>query len=87
MIPLDAFPALIASLNFLTGCLLLALVAWQVFLGGLTIWTQKAVIPTTAHVLSGALVLATALVLAIRAYRILVPVPGPAGAPGAAAAA
>ncbi len=66
--------------------LLVALLAWQILLGALTIWKQKAVIPTTAHVLSGALVLATALVLAIRAHRVLVPVPGPRAAGLAAAA-
>lgn len=52
---------------------LLAVVAWQFFLGALTIWTAKAVIPTTLHVVSGALLLVTALVLAIRAHRILGP--------------
>ncbi len=66
--------------------LLAALLVWQILLGALTIWKQKAVIPTTAHVLSGALLLATALVLAIRAHRILVPVPRP-GPTGAALAA
>ena len=50
----------------------MSIVVWQVFLGGLTIWKRKAVIPTTAHVVSGALLLATALLLAIRAHRLLV---------------
>ena len=54
---------------------LLAVLAWQVFLGALTIWTQRAVIPTTLHVVSGALLLVTSFVLAVRAHRIL-------GAPG-----
>jgi cytochrome c oxidase assembly protein subunit 15 len=54
---------------------LLAVLAWQVFLGALTIWTQRAVIPTTLHVVSGALLLVATLVLAVRAHRIL-------GAPG-----
>ena len=67
--------------------LLATLLVWQILLGALTIWKQKAVIPTTSHVLSGALLLATALVLAIRAHRILIPVPAPAGAASLAAAA
>jgi heme A synthase len=40
----------------------------QVTLGALTIWSGRAVIPTTAHVALGAAVLATSLTLAIRAY-------------------
>jgi cytochrome c oxidase assembly protein subunit 15 len=43
----------------------------QLALGALTIWTQKAVIPTTAHVATGALILGTSLVLALRAHRLL----------------
>ncbi|OGT94871.1 MAG: hypothetical protein A2083_02635 [Gemmatimonadetes bacterium GWC2_71_9] len=50
---------------------LLALVAFQIFLGALTIWTRRAVIPTTAHVASGALLLATTVVLTLRAHRAL----------------
>lgn len=50
---------------------LLALVAFQIFLGALTIWTRRAVIPTTAHVASGALLLATTVVLTLRAHRVL----------------
>jgi heme a synthase len=52
--------------------LLAVAVAAQIALGALTIWTQKAVIPTTAHVATGALILGTSLVLALRAYRLLV---------------
>ena len=48
---------------------LAALVIWQIFLGGLTIWTFRAVTPTTAHVASGALVWATAVLLAVRLRR------------------
>jgi len=55
--------------------LLALLLAWQVYLGAAIIWTKRAVVPTTAHVLSGALVLATALVLALRATRLLAPLP------------
>lgn len=49
--------------------LALALLATQVMLGALTIWTRKAVLPTTAHVAVGAALLATTLVLALRARR------------------
>ncbi|MDZ7292098.1 MAG: heme A synthase [candidate division KSB1 bacterium] len=42
----------------------------QITLGALTVWTQKAVIPTTAHVATGALILGTSLVLALQAYRL-----------------
>jgi heme a synthase len=47
---------------------LLVLLMLQVTLGALTIWSGRAVIPTTAHVALGAAVLATSLTLAIRAY-------------------
>jgi len=50
------------------------LVLAQVMLGALIIWTQKAVLPTTAHVAVGAAVLATTLVLAMRAHRAAPPV-------------
>ena len=49
--------------------LLAALVALQVGLGATTIWTQKAALPTTFHVLNGALVLATSLVLTLQSWR------------------
>jgi cytochrome c oxidase assembly protein subunit 15 len=52
---------------FLLACALVM----QLTLGALTIWTQKAVIPTTAHVATGALILGTSLVLALRAHRLL----------------
>ena len=42
----------------------------QISLGALTIWSSRAVLPTTAHVAIGAAVLATSLTLAIRAYAI-----------------
>jgi cytochrome c oxidase assembly protein subunit 15 len=50
--------------------LLLTLLAWQIYLGAAVIWTRKAVVPTTTHLLSGALLLVTALVLALRARRL-----------------
>ena len=45
----------------------------QVALGGITVWTQKSVLPTTFHVLNGALILATSLVLTLRSHRVLKP--------------
>lgn len=50
--------------------LILFLLAAQITLGALTIWSGRAVIPTTAHVAVGAAVLATSLTLAIRAHGI-----------------
>jgi cytochrome c oxidase assembly protein subunit 15 len=49
----------------------LVLVALQITLGALTIWTQKAVLPTTAHVACGAAILGTTVLLALRARRAL----------------
>jgi cytochrome c oxidase assembly protein subunit 15 len=45
---------------------IVVLLAIQITLGALTVWSGRAVIPTTAHVSTGAAVLATSLVLAIR---------------------
>jgi heme A synthase len=45
---------------------LLMLLAAQIMLGALTVWSGRAVIPTTVHVATGAAVLATSLLLAIR---------------------
>jgi len=50
--------------------LLGVLVVVQVLLGAITVWSRKAVIPTTLHVLGGAIILATSLVLAIRTWRL-----------------
>lgn len=50
--------------------LLLALLATQITLGALTIWSGRAVLPTTAHVLVGAGVLATSVALSIRACAL-----------------
>ncbi len=52
---------------------LVALLALQVYLGALTVWSRKAVMPTTLHLLSGALIFATTIVLALRAQRLLAP--------------
>ena len=51
--------------------LLPCLVVTQILLGGMTVWSAKGVVPTTLHVLNGALILATSLVLAIRSFRLL----------------
>jgi cytochrome c oxidase assembly protein subunit 15 len=49
---------------------LAVLLVVQICLGALTIWSGRAVIPTTSHVAVGAAVLATSLALTIRAYHI-----------------
>jgi heme a synthase len=56
------------------------LVVTQISLGALTVVTRLAVLPATAHVVTGALLLATCLVVSIRAV-------GEAGAPEAATGA
>lgn len=50
--------------------LLVALVLTQVTLGAFVIWSQKNVAINTAHVVVGALTLATSLVLTLRSYRV-----------------
>jgi heme A synthase len=50
---------------------LFVLLIIQIGLGAFTIWSERAVIPTTSHVAVGAAVLATSLTLTLRAYRIL----------------
>jgi len=47
------------------------LVILQVTLGALTIWSRRAVLPTTAHLVVGAAILATCLVLTLRATRVM----------------
>jgi heme a synthase len=54
-----------------------ALVVLQVVLGATTILTQKAVLPTTAHVALGAAILGGAWLATLRAYRLLLPAPQP----------
>jgi len=51
---------------------MMVLVAIQLILGAITVWTAKAVIPTTVHVLTGALVLGTSFLLTLRAYAMVV---------------
>jgi cytochrome c oxidase assembly protein subunit 15 len=48
---------------------LAGLVLVQIALGATTVWTRKAVLPTTFHVLCGALILVTSLVLTLRVRR------------------
>jgi len=60
------FVALIRPLQFV-----LFLILCQVLLGGVTVWTRKAPLPTTFHVLNGALILATSLVVTLRSYKLL----------------
>jgi len=50
---------------------LFLLLVIQICLGAITIWSDRAVLPTTSHVAVGAAVLATGLTLTLRAYRIL----------------
>jgi cytochrome c oxidase assembly protein subunit 15 len=56
----------------LTGpsTLLVALLGGQIALGAFTIWSHRAVWITSAHVLCGALVLVTSLVLTLRSWRV-----------------
>ncbi|MFQ5864426.1 MAG: heme A synthase [bacterium] len=47
----------------------------QIILAAITIWTKKAVIPTTGHVTMGALILGMSLFLTLRSYRSVEIVP------------
>ncbi|PYS51022.1 MAG: hypothetical protein DMG13_19370 [Acidobacteria bacterium] len=47
---------------------MLQLVVVQLLLGALTVWTSKAVVPATAHVATGALILGTSPLLTLRTY-------------------
>ena len=60
-----------AERRLLRPALLLgSLVLLQLTLGALTIWTRRAVLPMTAHVAVGAAVLATSVVITLRAARL-----------------
>jgi heme A synthase len=50
--------------------LLIGLLLVQLTLGALTIWTQRAVVPVTAHVAVGATVLVMSIVLTLRVFRL-----------------
>jgi heme a synthase len=49
---------------------LILLLTAQICLGAITIWSRRAVLPTTSHVAIGAAVLVTSLALTIRAWRL-----------------
>ena len=49
---------------------LIGLVALQIVLGGLVIWTRMAVVPTTSHVAVGAAILAFSFFLTLRLYEV-----------------
>ena len=57
------------------AALLLALVVVQVTLGALTVLSQRAVWINSLHVVCGALVLTTSLVLTLRTWRVKFAVP------------
>jgi cytochrome c oxidase assembly protein subunit 15 len=59
-------------LLFRPALAMMVLVAVQLMLGAITVWTAKAVTPTTVHVLTGALVLGTSFLLTLRAYAMVV---------------
>ena len=61
--------------------ILVALLAFQIFLGAAIVWTHKAVMPTTTHVVSGASILVTSLVIALRSRRHLAAVAARPAAP------
>jgi cytochrome c oxidase assembly protein subunit 15 len=63
------------------NALALLLVA-QVTLGAYVVWTRRDMYVNSAHVMMGALVLAAALVVALRAHRIRFSLPAAASAPG-----
>lgn len=52
------------------GLWLIGLLILQITLGAFTIWTFKAVLPTTLHVAIGAAILATSLILTLRSYQV-----------------
>jgi cytochrome c oxidase assembly protein subunit 15 len=51
--------------------LALALVGVQIALGAVVIWSRRAVTPTTVHLVIGAALLATSLVITLRAFRAI----------------
>jgi cytochrome c oxidase assembly protein subunit 15 len=50
-----------------------ALLVIQILLGGTIVWTSRAVLPATAHVATGALILATSWFVTLRAHLHLAP--------------
>jgi cytochrome c oxidase assembly protein subunit 15 len=66
------------------AALLIALLALQILLGALTVWSRRAVMPTTLHLLTGASILVTTVVVALRTHHVLAA--APASEPAEAAA-
>jgi heme a synthase len=60
-----------SRLLFRPALSMLILLMIQFTLGALAVWTAKAVLPTTAHVATGALVLGTSLLLTLRAFAMV----------------
>lgn len=58
---------------FRPALLLIIALAGQLTLGAFTVWTQKEVLITTAHVATGALILGTSLFLTLRTRKLFVP--------------
>lgn len=58
---------------FRPAATLVALVLVQITLGAFVIWTAKGVIPTSAHVATGALILGTSLLLTLRVHAMMAP--------------
>ncbi|MFQ5877686.1 MAG: heme A synthase [Acidobacteriota bacterium] len=50
--------------------LCLVLLAAQILLGALSVWTRLAVLPATLHLVGGALLMAACLVLTLRSWRV-----------------
>jgi cytochrome c oxidase assembly protein subunit 15 len=65
--------------------LLTGMLSLQLLLGALTIWTQRAVAVTAAHVVVGAAMLATSLVITVNSYRFAPAAAGKRRAPVEAA--
>jgi protoheme IX farnesyltransferase len=55
------------------GGALVLLVAVQISLGALTVWSTRALVPTSLHVMNGALVLATSFSIFLWSYRLTRP--------------
>lgn len=53
------------------GLILIPLLATQILLGAFTVWTGLGVVPATAHVATGAVLLATSLVVALMSHRLI----------------
>lgn len=51
--------------------IMILLLSLQLTLGALTVWTAKAITPTTTHVATGALILGTTFLLTLRAFAMV----------------